>query len=130
MMLDRSKDCSKNGGECFDYTETLATGEGDNVRKLKDCGNMTELRVEIDSLDGEIIALLARRVTYIDRAAEIKMRDGIPANIPSRVEDVITKVKLRAEQSGLSPELAEKMWRDMIDWSIAQEEQAFSVKGI
>lgn len=100
------------------------------MRLPQDCSNMTELRVEIDALDSEIIALLARRVSYIDRAVEIKSRDGLPANIQSRVEEVIQKVKTQAETHGLSPELTEKLWREMIDWSIDREEQALSAKGI
>lgn len=100
------------------------------MRLPQDCRDMTELRVEIDALDGELIALLARRVSYIDRAVEIKSRDGLPANVQSRVEEVILKVKIQAEKHGFSPELTEKLWREMINWSIAREEQALNTKGM
>ncbi|MFN7052789.1 MAG: chorismate mutase, partial [Gemmobacter sp.] len=42
-----------------------------------ECRNMAELRVEIDRLDGEIVALLAARVGYIDRAAQLKPAEGM-----------------------------------------------------
>ncbi|MEH6834723.1 MULTISPECIES: chorismate mutase [Falsihalocynthiibacter] len=92
------------------------------MRDPKNCKNMTELRVEIDALDRELVSKLALRLKYIDRAAEIKMRDGLPANIPARVEDVVEKVTSQARVAGLAPALAESIWREMIGFSIAREE--------
>jgi isochorismate pyruvate lyase len=84
---------------------------------------MAELRAQIDALDGRIIELLARRVAYIDRAAELKPAEGLPARIDARVEEVVQRVRKRAEAEGFDPVLAERMWRQLIDWSIAREEQ-------
>lgn len=93
------------------------------MRAPQDCRNMAELRTEIDALDGRIIELLARRVTYIDRAAELKPAEGLPARIDSRVEEVVQRVRSRAETEGFDPVLAERIWRQLIDWSIAREER-------
>ena len=93
------------------------------MKSPADCHNMTELRVEIDRLDGEIVALLAQRVGYIDRAAELKPAEGLPARIDSRVEEVVQRVRSRAETEGFDPVLADRIWRQLIDWSIAREEQ-------
>jgi isochorismate pyruvate lyase len=41
------------------------------------CANMTELRAEIDRLDKDLVALLAQRTAYIDRAAQIKSGVGL-----------------------------------------------------
>ena len=84
---------------------------------------MLELRASIDALDGEIVKLLALRALYIDRAAELKTVNGLPANIPSRVEDVVAKVKAAAMREGLDADLVEQLWRQMISWSIAREER-------
>ena len=83
---------------------------------------MTELRAQIDILDRQLIDLLAERLTYIDRAAEIKRRDGLPARIPARVEDVVAKVLKQAEISGLPTSFTEAIWREMIEFSIDREE--------
>ncbi|MBT9244526.1 chorismate mutase [Gemmobacter fulvus] len=88
-----------------------------------ECQNMTELRVEIDALDGQIVAMLKRRAGYIDRAAELKPAEGLPARIADRVEEVVDNVRARAEIEGLDPALVEAIWRLMIDWSIAREEK-------
>ena len=93
------------------------------MKAPQDCANMAELRVEIDALDRQIVELLARRVTYIDRAAELKPAEGLPARIDDRVEAVVANVRAKAVSAGFDPDLAEAMWRRMIDWSIAREER-------
>lgn len=47
------------------------------------CETMADLRAEIDIIDEELIALLARRAGYIDRAAQLKVREGLPP-VPPR----------------------------------------------
>lgn len=84
---------------------------------------MAELRVEIDRVDRELVALLAARAGYIDRAAELKAVLGWPARIGTRVEEVVANVRAAAEAQGLPPELLEGFWRQLVDWSIAREEE-------
>ncbi|MGY6632352.1 MAG: chorismate mutase [Alkalilacustris sp.] len=88
----------------------------------EDCRDMAELRALIDALDAELVARLALRARCIDRAAEIKREVGLPARIPARVEDVVAKVRQRAEVETLDPDLVESLWRRLIEWSIAREE--------
>jgi isochorismate pyruvate lyase len=93
------------------------------MKAPQDCPSMFELRAAIDEIDGSIIQLLAKRATYIDRAAELKSVNGLPANIPARVEEVVAKVKANAAREGFDPQLAEQIWRQLISWSIAREER-------
>jgi len=86
------------------------------------CSTMAELRAEIDRIDARLVALLAERAAYIDRAAELKPALGLPARIDDRVEEVVGKVRARAIAEALDPDLAEALWRRLIDWSIAREE--------
>ena len=92
-----------------------------------DCPDMPTLRAQIDTLDRELVRLLALRTTYIDRAVEIKSGVGLPAKIPARVEDVVAKVKATATEEGLDTELAEALWRPLIDWAIAREANTIKV---
>jgi isochorismate pyruvate lyase len=87
-----------------------------------DCHSMAELRAAIDALDGEIVRLFARRIDYIDRAIVLKPAEGLPARVEARVEDVVNKVRREAAAQGLDPALAESLWRQVIEWSIAREE--------
>ena len=90
--------------------------------KPADCTSMDQIRAEIDRLDEDLVRLFAARAGYIDRAAEIKAEVDLPARIDARVEEVVGNVRRHADTYGLPPELVEKLWRRLIDWSIAREE--------
>ena len=87
-----------------------------------DCATMAELRAEIDRIDAALVTLLAERTGYIDRATELKPAIGMPARVTDRVEEVVARVRATASEMGLEPDLAETLWRILIDWSIAREE--------
>lgn len=87
----------------------------------EDCQSMAELRVQIDAIDAELIALLATRKGYIDRAIDLKKIEGIPARAVDRVADVLDKVSARASDHDLDPDLARTLWTELIEWSIRRE---------
>jgi len=92
----------------------------------KDCATMAEVRAGIDRIDAALVALLAERAGFIDRAAEIKAAENLPARIEWRVEEVVSRVRAEAMAQGLDPDLAEALWRRLIDWSISREERALA----
>ncbi len=92
------------------------------MKKAADCANMTEVRTEIDRVDSALVQLLAERWTYVDRAWVFK-RSPEEASVPWRNRDVIDKVKQRATETGLPPEMAEALWRLIIGWGIQYEEE-------
>jgi isochorismate pyruvate lyase len=85
---------------------------------------MAELRAEIDAIDDALIALLARRGGYIDRAVTLKTREGLPPRTTDRVAQVLTRVADRATAQDLDPALARTLWTVLIEWGIAREERA------
>ena len=92
-----------------------------------ECHDMPTLRREIDRLDRTLVALLAQRQRYIERAAVIK-KDRGRVRDEARIEDVIAKVVAEASRVGLSPEIAEPVWRQLVERSIAHEFVAFDAK--
>ncbi len=101
--------------------------QNDAIQAPENCGSMDELRVAIDALDEKLVALLARRQTYIERAAELKSgRDQV--RDPARIEDVVQKVVVAAKAAQLNPAIAEPVWRTLIEASIAHEFEAFDKK--
>ena len=82
---------------------------------------MAELRDQIDAIDADLIALLALRATYIDRAVPLKQAAALPAWTTDRVAQVIACVRALATDRDLDPDLAEALWTTLIDWSIARE---------
>ena len=92
------------------------------MKRPSECTTMAHVRAEIDRLDDDLVRLFAERAGFIDRAAEIKAGVDLPARIEARVEEVVANVRRHAESYGLPPDLVEKLWRRLIDWSIAREE--------
>ena len=99
------------------------------MKNPQDCKDMVELREAIDHLDQNLMGLLAKRARFIDRAAELKTENGWPARITDRVEEVAGNARRNAENSGFDPDLAESLWRTMIEWSIAREERVLGRTG-
>lgn len=99
------------------------------IKAPGDCLSMDDVRVEIDRLDRELIDLMAERFKYVDRAWQIKKGGPEGAMVPWRVQQVIDKVRARADQQGLPPELAEAMWRQMIGWFIQYETEKLEKTG-
>ena len=95
--------------------------------KPEDCADMAALRAAIDTLDGELVRLLAQRQACIERAAVLKT-DRATIRDEARIEDVVTKVLAQARAAGLSPAIAEAVWRVLIERSIAHEFAKFDAK--
>ena len=91
-------------------------------RKAKDCANMEEVRAEIDRIDAALVDLIGERFTFVDRAWQLK-RSPAEARVPWRIQQVIDRVRARAVEEGIPPELAEALWRQMIGWFIQYEEE-------
>ena len=92
-------------------------------RPPQECNDLAQVRIEIDRLDGALIDLIGERFGYVERAWQIKLGLGQEASVPWRNQQVIDKVRARAEAKGLPPDLAEALWRQMIGWFIQYEEE-------
>jgi isochorismate pyruvate lyase len=83
---------------------------------------MDEVRAEIDRIDAALVDLIGERFTFVDRAWQLKQSPA-EARVPWRIQQVIDRVRARAVDNGLPPELAEALWRQMIGWFIQYEEE-------
>ncbi len=84
------------------------------------CGSLYEVRGQIDAINRQIVALLAERGAYVKQAARFK-RDLHDVKAPSRVEQVIAKVRALSKDLGADADLTEKVCRAMIAAFIDQE---------
>ncbi len=89
--------------------------------------SLSPLRAEIDALDSAMVDLLARRFAVVKVVVEHKAREGIAARLDDRVEAVVHNVRRKAEAAGCPPDLAEELWRTMIEWIIGYEEQHLGI---
>ena len=85
-----------------------------------ECQTMAEVREGVDALDRELVALLVRRQAYMTAAARIKgSREAV--HDEARIEEVVAKVLAEARKQGLSENIAEPVWRKLIERCIAFE---------
>ena len=92
-------------------------------KRPSECADMSHVRTEIDRIDAALVDLISERFSYVDRAWQLKLKSSEGAVVTWRIQQVIDKVKSRASERGLPPELAEAMWRQMIGWFIQYEEE-------
>lgn len=90
----------------------------------EDCASMADVRDGVDRLDRALVALVAERSRYMEAAARIKPgREDVRDDW--RIEDVVSKVLETAKAEGLPAGIAEPVWRELIERSIAYEFEAW-----
>ncbi|NLT09171.1 MAG: chorismate mutase [Ruminococcus sp.] len=89
------------------------------------CSSLEEVRENIDRIDDSIIRLIAERTEFVKQAASFK-RDTASVKDSYRVEAVIKKVREKAEQYGVSPDITETVYRNMISGLIELEMKEFN----
>ena len=85
---------------------------------------LSNIRIEIDHIDRELIRLLAQRQKLVEKAGRLKSKgDRAAVQASDRVAQVIANRRKEALELGLSPDVAESVWRSMIKAFIALEEK-------
>jgi isochorismate pyruvate lyase len=105
---------------------SFALGERFDGDQLNDMG---QVRVAIDALDRALVALLNRRLACIVAASRLKSSPD-EARVVWRVADVIAKVRENASNIGFDPDLAEEIWREMMERCIAFEQKVLTEKSL
>ncbi|WP_345986913.1 chorismate mutase [Sulfurimonas sp. HSL1-2] len=87
---------------------------------MKACNSLAEVREEIDKLDDQIVELIAKRNNYIKQAARFKNTiDEVKA--PERIDAVIQRLRRKALDLDLSPNLVADLYTMMINEMVETE---------
>lgn len=89
-------------------------------RPAEQCQTMAEVRAGVDSLDRELVRLLAERFRFMDAAARIKPERG-QVRDEARKRQVIANAAAEAARLGLDPAIVEALWETLVEGSIAHE---------
>ena len=84
------------------------------------CQSMADVRAGVDALDRELVTLIAQRARYMEAAARIKPSRDVVRD-EWRINDVLEKVGASADQAGLSRDISQPVWRELVERSIAYE---------
>jgi isochorismate pyruvate lyase len=77
------------------------------------CRSLDEVQLRIDSIDRQIVALIAERGVYVMEAARfMKMADHLDA--PQRTERIIDSLRRLSVEEGADPDVVEATYRAMI----------------
>lgn len=114
-ILNNEKNLYKKPG--YSYSE----------EELNKCTSLEEVRNNIDRIDRNIVSLIAERSFFVKEASKFK-KDKNDVEAPKRVEVVIEKVRKLAKDNELNEDIAEELYRTMIDSFIKLEMDEFNKK--
>jgi chorismate mutase len=95
-----------------------ATPPADPLAELSAC------RVQIEEIDGRLVALLAERVGLGKRTAALKRAASLPLLDPRREAEVIRRVGELAREQGLDSEAVRQIFWHVIGLSRRAQESA------
>lgn len=94
--------------------------ESEKAGNAEDCTSLAEVRERIDRIDNEIVSLLSARSRLVKKAGSFKRNEGEVA-APNRVEQIVRRVRERAVQMDVNPDIVEAVYRQMIECFTREE---------
>jgi chorismate mutase / prephenate dehydrogenase len=85
--------------------------------------DLATLRAELDVVDIELIAAIAKRQAIVAEIGRVKEASGQQLRDYRREAQVLANVRAKAESSGLNPSLAENVMKQLIEASLVNQEQ-------
>ncbi len=92
--------------------------------------NLSVARDEIDAIDHEIVALLAKRQRVVKKVVTYKKENNMPVYHPAREEDLISKRRNQGASEGLDPNYVEELFRSMIRQSRVKQTGHLATRGV
>ena len=84
------------------------------------CTSIEEIRAAIDTIDREIIAAFGRRFGYVKAITRFKTT-AADVQAPVRYQHGLATRRQWAEEAGLSPDVVEQIYRQLIAYFIDEE---------
>jgi isochorismate pyruvate lyase len=94
------------------------------MKQPKDCLDMQEIRSEIDAIDKNVITQLGLRFEYVKAASKFKVNEQA-VKAPERFASMLSQRRIWAEENNLNADVIEKVYRDLVDYFIAEELKHF-----
>ena len=85
---------------------------------------LSALRDQIDAVDQQMVALLARRLALVEQVGHVKSQHGLPIYAPDREAAMLASRRAEAEKQGVPPQLIEDILRRTMRESYASEKDS------
>jgi isochorismate pyruvate lyase len=92
------------------------------IKPPEDCVTLAEVRAQIDRIDRQIVALIGQRAGYVKAAARFKESEHAVA-APERFAAMLDARREWAKREGLSPDVIESLYRELVSYFIAEEKE-------
>lgn len=89
-------------------------------RPPQQCASLAEVRQQIDAIDQQVIQLLGERFGYVLAAAPFK-HSSAAVRAPQRFAAMLQQRRQWAAQAGLAPDVIEQLYRQLVEYFIAEE---------
>jgi isochorismate pyruvate lyase len=90
------------------------------TKKAFECENISEIRLEIDALDREIVGLIGQRFEYVKAASKFKT-SATSVKAPERFEAMLAQRRDWAIEEGLNPDAIERLFNNLVTHFIEEE---------
>lgn len=97
------------------------------MKPPEECSDIHEIREEIDTIDRATIEALSKRFQYVIAAARLKTNEA-DVKAPDRFNAMLQQRREWAQESGLNPDIVEKLYRDLVNYFIDEELKHYKVK--
>lgn len=77
--------------------------------------SLKEYRVQIDSIDRQIVELLNKRAVVVSRIGELKHKANLPVAAPAREKQVLDHVVEVGKSGPLPPEVLRRIYMGILD---------------
>ncbi|WP_135535132.1 chorismate mutase [Halostella pelagica] len=96
----------------------------DTDRRRTDEISLDELREEIESIDRELVELIARRTYVADTIAEVKEQGDLPTTDEAQEEAVIKRAVENAEQFEVDSNIVRAIYRLLIELNKVEQRES------
>jgi isochorismate pyruvate lyase len=87
-----------------------------------DCTSLSDVRLEIDRIDEQIIGLLGQRAGYVKAAAQFKINEAA-VTAPERQAAMMKVRRQWATREGLDADFIEDMYRRLVAYFVSRQLQ-------
>lgn len=98
--------------------------DDDTQRRRPDEMNLAELREEIETIDREIVELIARRTYVAETVAQVKANREMPTTDEKQEEQVMERAGENAEQFDVDANLVKAIFRLLIELNKVEQRES------
>jgi chorismate mutase/prephenate dehydrogenase len=92
--------------------------------------SLDHLRDQIDSIDKQLVELLAQRRRVVQQVIEVKAQHDLPTFHPAREENLISARRAQASEVGLDPDYVEDLFRTVMRHSRVGQLDTLGRRGV